>query len=91
MIIGEYLAFYGKYIAVSYGPNRAAQPTPRNRSQAHVISRKLQIKENHEGQQFIDDASGFTAVSGKDSLRVRKYIIKFATSYFIIYPVLMFI
>lgn len=83
MIIGEYLALYGKYIAVSYGPNRAAQPTPRNRSQAHFLSRKLQIKENHEGQQFIDDAPGFTAVSGKDSLRTQISNLRYHTLLFI--------
>lgn len=83
MIIGEYLALYGKYIAVSYGPNRAAQPTSRNRSQAHFISRKLQIKRNHESQQFVDDASRFTAVSGKNSLCMQISNLQYPALYYL--------
>lgn len=56
---------------MSHGPNRAAEPTPRYRSQTHFIPQKLQIKKNHEGQQFVDDASGFAAISGKNNWRTQ--------------------
>lgn len=56
---------------MSHGPNRAVEPTSRNDSQTHFIPRKLQIKKNHKGQQFVDDASGFTAISGKNNSRTQ--------------------